>query len=54
MIAAKGMEDVDEWHSVAYRLGPDEKAKLVDSEKVKWLARDWHAARMGVQAHETL
>lgn len=54
MIAAKGMQDVDEWHSVAYRLGPDEKATLVDFEKVKWPAADWHAARMGVEADETL
>ncbi|CAD6594474.1 MAG: hypothetical protein ASARMPREDX12_009035 [Alectoria sarmentosa] len=54
MMAAKGMENVDEWHSVAYRLGPDEKATLVDLEKVKWPAGDWHAARMGVEADETL
>ena len=54
MIAAKGMEDVDEWHSVAYRLGPDERATLVDFEKVKWPAADWHAARMGVQVDDTL
>ena len=50
MIAAKGMENVDEWHSVAYRLGPDEKVTLVDFEEVQWLACDWHAARMGVEA----
>lgn len=54
MVAAKGMEDVDEWHSVAYRLGPDEKATLVDFGKVRWSACDWHATRMGVEADETL
>ena len=50
MIAARGMQDVEEWHSVAYRLGPDEKATLVDTERVRWTAADWHAARMGVEA----
>lgn len=56
MVSAKGMDNVEEWHSVAYRLGPDEKATLVDSKKVKWPACDWHAARMGVEAEadETL
>ena len=53
-IAAKGMDDIDEWHSVAYRLGPDEKATLVDFERVRWPAGDWHAARMGVEGDETL
>ena len=54
MLSVKGMQDVEEWHSVAYRLGPDEKAALVDSERVKWFAADWHAVRMGVEADETL
>lgn len=54
MVSTKGMEDVEEWHSVAYRLGPDEKATLVDFEKRKWPAGDWYAARMGVEADETL
>lgn len=56
MVSAKGMDNVEEWHSVAYRLGPDEKATLVDLKKVKWPACDWHAARMGVEAEadETL
>ena len=54
MIAAKGMADMDEWHSVAYRLGPDENATLVDFEKVKWPASDWHAARMGIEEDEIL
>lgn len=54
MVSARGMEDVEEWHSVAYRLGPDEKATLVDFRKVKWPARDWHAVRMGVEADEIL
>ncbi len=54
MIVAKGMEDMDEWHSVAYRLGPDEKATLVDFERVTWPAGDWHAARMGVEGDEIL
>lgn len=54
MVAARGMEDEDEWHSVAYRLGPDEKATLVDSKKAKWPVGDWHAAKMGVEADETL
>lgn len=54
MISAKGREEWEEWHSVAYRLGPDEKVTLVDLERVKWPAADWHAARMGVEADETL
>lgn len=54
MVSARGMQDVEEWHSVAYRLGPDEKATLVDFERVKWLAADWHASRMGVDADETI
>ena len=54
MVPARGVQDVGEWHSVAYRLGPDEKAALVDSEKVRWTAADWHAARMGVEANEGL
>ena len=54
MVAARSMEDVDEWHSVAYRLGPDEKAMLVDFKKANWSAGDWHAAKMGVEADETL
>ena len=54
MISARGMQDVVEWHSVAYRLAPDEKATLMDHEKTKWGAADWHAARMGVDAEETL
>ena len=54
MISARGMQDVEEWHSVAYRLGPDEKATLVDTERVRWTAADWHAARMGVEGDETM
>ena len=54
MISARGMQNVKEWHSVAYRLGPDEKATLVDTENVRWTAADWHAARMGVEADDTL
>ena len=54
MVSARGMQNVKEWHSVAYRLGPDEKATLVDTENVRWTAADWHAARMGVEADDTL
>lgn len=54
MVSAKAMQDVEEWHSVAYRLGPDEKATLVDLARVKWPAGDWHASRMGVEVDETL
>ena len=54
MVSAKGMEDIEEWHSVAYRLGPNERATLVDFENVKWSAGNWHAARMGVDADEAV
>ncbi len=43
------MQEADEWHAVGYRLGPDEKVTLVDFDRVRWAAADWHAARMGVE-----
>lgn len=54
MVHKSSMDDVEEWHSVAYRLGPDEKAMLVDGEKVKWTVGGWHAERMGVEGDEML
>lgn len=50
--AKKGTKKEEEWHSVAYRLGPDEKATLVDFERVRWTAGEWHASRMGVEGEE--
>lgn len=54
MAAARGAEEWEEWHSVGYRLGPDEKATLVDLNEARWPAGDWHAARMGVEGEEAL
>lgn len=50
----KGGAGAKAWHSVGYRLGPDERATLVDLEKEKWAAGDWHASRMGVENDESL